>query len=159
MKTLRIAAWTLAVGLSFIGMASLADSEPAKEAAAAPTYVGAEKCKMCHLKQYKTWAETGMAKAWDRVKDAKDVDKCVSCHTTGYGKSGGFTSVKETPHLTGVQCESCHGPGSEHTALPIKEKDPQIRKSTINKGITDCRTCHSPHIPNKAAAVRGEEAK
>lgn len=124
----------------------------------APTYVGAEKCKMCHMKEYKTWKDTPMAKAWERIKEEKDKELCYSCHTTGFGKPGGFVSEEKTPELVGVQCEVCHGPGGEHTALPIKEKDPAVRKSTINKNIQDCRSCHSPHVPNKAADVR-EKAK
>ncbi len=134
--------------------------EPAAPAAeTTPAYVGAEKCKMCHLTQYKTWAATGMAKAYERIKEAPDKEKCVACHTTGYGRPGGFTSVEATPNLLGVQCETCHGPGGAHVALPISQKDPAVRKSTINKHIQDCRGCHSPHVPDKAAAARAGSEK
>lgn len=124
------------------------------EETAATTYVGADKCKMCHMEKFKTWSATGMSKAWDRIKDAEDKEKCYSCHTTGYGRPGGFVSLEKTPNLLGVQCETCHGPGGAHLALGIANKDPQARKSTINKNIQDCRTCHSPHVPDKAAAAR-----
>lgn len=132
----------------------------ATQAAAVPTdtppaYVGADKCKMCHMDRFKTWSTTGMSKAWDRIKDATDKEKCLACHTTGYGRPGGFRSVEATPNLTSVQCEVCHGPGGAHVALPISQKDPAIRRSTINKFIQDCRACHSPHVPDKAAAARG----
>ena len=94
-------------------------------------FVGAKKCKMCHIKQFRSWKTTRMASAFEVLKPAAaaeakkanglDPDKdftsdedCLGCHTTGYGKPGGFVSVEETPDLVGVGCESCHGPGSEY---------------------------------------------
>jgi hypothetical protein len=31
-------------------------------------YVGSSKCKKCHIKQYNSWAETKMAKAFEGLK-------------------------------------------------------------------------------------------
>lgn len=93
------------------------------------SYVGAKKCKACHLKQYTSWSATKMSASFDLLKpgvraDAKKKARqdpakdythdaaCLPCHTTGYGKPGGFKSIEETPDLVGVQCESCHGPHS-----------------------------------------------
>jgi hypothetical protein len=93
----------------------------------APAYVGAKKCRACHMRQYTTWAATKMAAAFDvlkpgaaaaaktkmKVDPRKDYThdaNCLGCHTTGFGKPGGFRSIEETPDLAGVQCESCHGP-------------------------------------------------
>jgi ribosomal protein L40E len=137
----------LLVGLAIgVGLASTAGS--AQEAA---TYVGATKCRICHLAQYRTWqAGPKDTEAWNAVKDQPDVEKCLPCHTTGYGRPGGFVSVAATPHLTGIQCEACHGPGSAHIAAPAEQK-----KATINRNQQDCRTCHNPHIRDKAAFVRG----
>ncbi|PIU48311.1 MAG: hypothetical protein COS94_02730 [Candidatus Hydrogenedentes bacterium CG07_land_8_20_14_0_80_42_17] len=120
-------------------------------------YVGAEKCKMCHIKQYKSLAETGMSKTWDRIKDAEGKDKCYACHTTGFGQPGGFTSFEATPNLVGVQCEACHGAGSAHLAVPMSGKE--AGRATIQRKVTSCVNCHNPHVPDKAAAVRNEEAK
>ncbi len=103
------------------------------------TYVGSKACKKCHIKQYKSWAKTRMAKALEILKPghskeikekfkldpAKDysTDKtCLKCHTTGYGEAGGYAipdakdkaAVKKAKALQGVGCESCHGPGSEY---------------------------------------------
>lgn len=91
------------------------------------------------MKQYKSWQKTTMAdsfenlkagmKAGEKTKAGLDPNKdythdesCVKCHTTGYGKPGGFTSIEETPDLAGVQCEGCHGPGSEYSAVMKKNK-------------------------------------
>ncbi len=138
------------------GVVSSPSRAQAPAAGAAPTYVGAEKCKMCHMREYRSWSATGKAKAWDMIKDAPDREKCLPCHTTGFGRPGGFTTFEATPHLAGVQCEVCHGPGSAHTALPMSERDPAKRRETINRQIQDCRVCHNPHIPDKAAALRGD---
>jgi len=109
-------------------------SVPAQEKTDSLTYsyVGTKNCKKCHIKQYKSWVETKMSKAYDLLKPGerseakkkvgldpeKDYTKdaeCLPCHTTGYGKPGGFVSIEETPQLVGVSCEMCHGAGSEYT--------------------------------------------
>ena len=92
------------------------------------TYLGAKKCKACHMKQFKSWEKTNMATSFENLKQGVKVaekkaagledkdythDKeCLPCHTTGYGQPGGFVSIEETPKLANVQCEACHGPGS-----------------------------------------------
>ena len=97
---------------------------------AGATYIGAKKCKACHMKQFKAWSATKMAESFENLKagvkvaekkaaglEDKDYTtdaKCLKCHTTGFGK-GGFTSMEATPDLAGVQCEGCHGPGSEYS--------------------------------------------
>ena len=51
--------------LVFIGVFFLV----AAQASAEPTYVGAKKCKMCHLTEYKSWEKTKHAAAFDLLKD------------------------------------------------------------------------------------------
>ncbi len=112
----------------------------------AADYIGAKKCKACHLKQYKAWEKTSS-------KDYTADPNCLKCHTTGYGKPGGFTSLDETPKLTGVQCEGCHGPGSEYVKIMKKDKKYKfadvkalglIRPSEDEKG---CMVCHGADSP------------
>ena len=102
-------------------------------------YIGAKKCKACHIKWYKAWEKTAMANSFENLKPnvkaeekkkagldpAKDYTtdaKCLKCHTTGYGKPGGFKNMTETPKLVNVQCEACHGPGSNYKAVMKKNK-------------------------------------
>ncbi len=106
------------------------------------SYVGSKKCKKCHIKQYKSWEETRMAKSFEILKpgnnkEAKekfdlDVEKdytkdqeCLKCHTVGLGLSGGYATpdpedkkaVRKAKKLEGVGCECCHGPGSEYIKI------------------------------------------
>src|SRR4030066_1988742 len=116
--------------------------------AESPTYLGAKKCKACHFKQFKSWEQTPMAMSFEDLKagakaeekkkagmdPAKDYTadaNCLKCHTTGYGKPGGFKSMAETPDLAGVQCESCHGSGSEYKTVMMK--NPKYTAGEIKK--------------------------
>lgn len=89
-------------------------------------------------------------------------EECLQCHTTGYdtlAANGGFADVAEAlgwtfpdslhpdvwddlvgnfpslAHLANVQCESCHGPGSEHRG------DASKTAVTIDEGV--CAKCHA----------------
>jgi hypothetical protein len=157
-------------GSALLMLLASAPVSPAGEAGRA--YVGMKKCKMCHLKEYKSWAETKMAKAFELLKpgvaaDAKktaklDPDKdytadakCLRCHTTGYGKQGGFVDLATTPDLVGVQCEMCHGAGGtyaqkEHMSFQNKEYK---KADLVAVGLVDhvtkeqCALCHNTDSP------------
>ena len=88
-------------------------------------YVGNKKCKMCHSKQYKSWKTTTHANNYAQLVEmgkAEDAE-CLKCHTTGYGKPGGFEPGKENlakdPILRGTGCEACHGPGSGYWKMKV----------------------------------------
>jgi len=109
-----------------------------------PKYLGSLACKPCHEKEYRNFVthakKSTSFKSIERVKielTEKELRGCYYCHTTGYGKPGGFISPEKTPHLKNAGCEVCHGPGEFH----VKEKDP----SFIKKGLTaeDCEVCHT----------------
>ncbi|MBI5664310.1 MAG: hypothetical protein HZC49_04355 [Nitrospirae bacterium] len=134
----------------------------------AAEYIGAKKCKACHMKQFKSWSETSMAKSFDNLKagvmvaekkkaglEDKDYTtdpKCLKCHTTGYGK-GGFVSMEKTPDLAGVQCEMCHGAGSEYSALMKKDKNFKLADAKAQGLIIPsedekgCMSCHGGDSP------------
>ena len=159
-------------GRSVILAGSLALLFSGRAGAGTPSFVGAKKCKMCHLKQYQTWEQTKMAKSFellragaaaeakkkanlDPQKDYTHDEKCVGCHTTGYGKPGGFVSIEKTPELVGVQCESCHGPGSEYLkegAMTLKNREYK-RAELVKLGLvaisaeTCTSQCHNTKSP------------
>lgn len=109
----------------------------------AALYVGSLACKDCHPEEYEnfmTYAKKSVSfQSIERQKKhltAEEIRQCYPCHTTGYGRPGGFTSVEETPHLKNAGCEVCHGPGAEHaqTGNPVK-----IIREMSKK---DCEVCH-----------------
>ena len=177
MRTFR--PWiVLVAGLAFLNGASAG--------AEAPVYVGAKKCRGCHLKQFQTWETTKMARSFellragvaadakkkaglDPPKDYTHDEKCLGCHTTGYGKPGGFISFEKTPDLVGVQCESCHGPGSEYLkegGMTLRNKEYR-REELVKLGLvvpkaeTCTSLCHNEKSPfvGKDYVFKFEERK
>jgi hypothetical protein len=67
----------------------------------------------------------------------KEIKGCYYCHTTGYGKPGGFISPEKTPYLENAGCEVCHGPGEFH----VKTKSPNDIKRQLT--LKDCEVCHT----------------
>jgi hypothetical protein len=127
-----------------IGKLNLAAAAPpAPPEAGRPHYVGMDKCASCHKPAMLYWKKTVHAKAWKTLVDVgKQADyKCVSCHVTGYGEVGG-TSLGHTQKLEAVQCETCHGPGSEHVAKEGLEEPPAIQKQAPSPV---CSNCHNEH--------------
>ncbi|HMS55810.1 MAG TPA: cytochrome c family protein, partial [Fimbriimonadaceae bacterium] len=106
-------------------------------------FAGSQACKDCHSREYRIWAESQHSKALKTLEnDSHDRDPdCVGCHVVGLESQGGFTSRRETPFLTDVGCESCHGPAKAHSAAPYTEKMPIV-------GEKSCQSCHVPeHSP------------
>jgi len=108
-----------------------------------PLYIGSEACKQCHENEYKnftTYAKKSVSfKSIERVKKGLTEDEirgCYVCHTTGYGKPGGFIDPEKTPHLKNAGCEVCHGPGEFH----VKTRSRKDIKSHLT--IKDCEGCH-----------------
>ncbi len=165
-----LAVTSVGIGLGYWQIGFVAPAVAGEEAVVAATalvlpaggeeykYVGSNKCKKCHLKQYKSWAKTKMAKAFDSLKPgqasegkqkhkldpAKDYTQdasCVACHTTGHGKQGGYAApadpndkkaVKMAKKREGVGCESCHGPGSAYIKV-FEEIQESKRKYNVEE--------------------------
>ncbi|MEE3327888.1 MAG: multiheme c-type cytochrome [Myxococcota bacterium] len=82
-------------------------------------YVGSDACQSCHTAEFKTWEKSPHAHAVATLEAKKKASdpQCLACHTTGYGRPGGFPKdgkVSAHPDLANVGCESCHGPGGDH---------------------------------------------
>ena len=109
-----------------------------------PTYVGSDACQDCHETEHKNFKNYAKkANSYKSIREMKkglteaEFSKCFECHTTGYGKPGGFRSEHETPHLMNAGCEVCHGPGSLH----INTGNPKDIKGNLT--AKDCDVCHS----------------
>jgi peroxiredoxin len=82
-------------------------------------YVGSDACQSCHPAEYETWSASphGHPIASLRKQGREDDSDCLACHTTAFGKPGGFPTdgtPDAHPDLARVGCESCHGPGGNH---------------------------------------------
>jgi hypothetical protein len=135
----------VAAVLSIIGVSLLVDIYSGTARAADRTYVPGKKCKTCHIKTFKAQAETPHAKSYENLTDAGEATNpdCLPCHTTGYGKPGGFVDVESTEDLAGTTCQGCHGPGSAHIEKGLSKEQ---RRETIEKTPKDaCTKCHKTH--------------
>ncbi len=104
-------------------------------------YVGATVCMDCHGDAHENWAQTGHARALETLKAIKQEKNsaCLVCHTVGYGTPLGFKDESSTPHLAGVQCENCHGPGGSHVA---NVRDVSARPK-VTMAAEVCGGCHT----------------
>lgn len=113
------------------------------------------------------WAQTGhataLAKAVDGVSTSHFTQNCIKCHSVGYDTNAlavnsGFDDVQKStgwtmpPVLTNgnfaampqslreksnVQCENCHGPGSEHASA-----FGDTNRIAVSFSAGDCAQCH-----------------
>jgi len=117
-----------------------------------PSYRGAEVCAGCHSEegvlggdQYTTWSQSRHAHAIESLAAiGQDMNKnCVVCHTVGtYGlnadpslDNGGYDDTAVV-RLQGVQCENCHGPGSQHP-------NPNFSSVEVSMEASVCGQCHT----------------
>ena len=110
----------------------------------AAIYVGSLACKKCHPEEYADFMayakkSTSFNSIEKRIRHLtpEEIKKCYPCHTTGYGKPGGFVSLEKTPNLKNAGCEVCHGPGSRH----VKTMKPEDIIGKLSK--KDCTRCHT----------------
>ena len=113
-------------------------------------YVGTDTCKMCHWKQFRSWAKSKMAKTFQESLNAEQRQdpECISCHVTGYKKPGGFENYKATSQMAGVQCEACHGAGSlYYTDQIMRNKYASLQLGMLEQNERVCVTCHNEKSP------------
>jgi hypothetical protein len=156
--------WVLAGLLFFAGMHLAAADDHA--------YVGSNRCRKCHIKEYRSWSKTKMAKAFNLLKPGERADKkkaagldpnkdytndeeCIRCHVVGYDKKGGYVSPTKTKYHLGVGCEMCHGPGGTYIKdgyMTLKNKEFK-RADLVKVGLVGkitaevCTQCHNSDSP------------
>jgi YVTN family beta-propeller protein len=127
-----------------------------------PVYVGAKVCARCHQGkgmgyQHSKWLLSKHAQAYASLAkpEAKEIARlsgiprepqqspmCLGCHATAADAEQ--WERDETFHIEdGVQCEKCHGPGSEYS----EEKVMLQRQAAVAAGLIipvpeDCMGCH-----------------
>jgi hypothetical protein len=115
-------------------------------------FVGVNACKPCHMGEakgriYETWSATAHATSFERLDPAQRANPvCLRCHTTGWNRQ--IAPGKTLEDLRGVQCEACHGPGSDYKSLVFMKHEPEAWKRGLIRPVEwTCRRCHSPDIP------------
>lgn len=132
-----------------------------------PRYVGAAACASCHKSkatgnQFESWRESAHARAYRALGspeakaigarlglegDPQVAPRCLRCHTTAAGESkgrlaGSFDAAE------GVQCEACHGPGSEYSKIQnMIQIETAERLGLRHPGAAVCRKCHNEECP------------
>lgn len=135
-----------------------------------PKYVGSTSCaSVCHKgdskgKQYEIWQDSkhsqamkdlqtpladSIAKGRGSTLAAAESPECVKCHVLG--KELVESELESTfDKSDGVQCETCHGPGSEYKKLSIMK---DVNLATQNgliihkEGELFCVQCHNQESP------------
>lgn len=134
-------------------------------------FIGAKSCGMCHKKadqgeQLKIWQESDHANAYKTLQTeeadkiaaelghgkAVEAEACLKCHATGYNVDASLLAKKYKVE-DGVQCETCHGAGSEYKSKKVM-KD---HAKSVAAGMTEyadeaaieaqCITCHNEESP------------
>ncbi len=127
-----------------------------------PVYVGARVCAGCHDgkgmgHQFSLWLASKHARAYSVLAkpEAKEIARlsgiphepqeasmCLGCHATGahvedWEKDDSFFTQD------GVQCEKCHGPGSEYIGISVmKDSEAAMKAGLMMPKMQDCINCH-----------------
>jgi predicted CXXCH cytochrome family protein len=92
-----------------------------------------------------TWVPLPVEGEWAEDPAYDFNSQCAGCHTTQ------FNAAELEWEETGVQCETCHGPGLEHVELAddaggsISEEEYEALSSAINFGL-DSQVCGQCHV-------------
>ena len=133
------------------------------------SYIGTKTCGMCHKKedvgqQLKIWESSKHSQAYKNLKTEKadkvakdkgfktkavETKECLKCHVSGYDVDKSLLGEKFYIE-DGVQCETCHGAGSEYKTKKVMED----RKLAIENGLVFyekpeelCKKCHNEESP------------
>jgi YVTN family beta-propeller protein len=127
-----------------------------------PVYVGAKVCATCHQgdgmgHQFSKWLASAHARAYAVLSkpDAKEIARlsgipqepqesamCLGCHATG-ARAEAWEKDQTFFTEDGVQCEKCHGPGSEYMDAAVMSDRQAAEKAGLMMPTTDdCMGCH-----------------
>lgn len=103
----------------------------------AGTFVGASACKLCHRAVYESWEKTPHRSASEKAPSGPEGARCLACHAT------------RERELEGVQCESCHGPGSAYSAPEVMiDVEKAVMAGLVLPAMDACRRCHENDEPD-----------
>jgi hypothetical protein len=164
-KVIFILCVTFVVSLGFLITDNTINSQ------AQPKYVGVTSCVgACHKtesqgNQLGIWQNSQHSKAMqtlatpeaDKIAKekgfstpAKETPECMKCHTLGKEVPAAPECESTFDINEGVQCETCHGPGSEYKKLSImKDREKAVANGLIVHADVKafCETCHNSQSP------------
>ena len=130
-------------------------------------YIGASKCKVCHMSpkkgaQFGKWQESTHAKAFETLgtpaaKEAatkagvsgnpQEAAQCLKCHVAG-ADAPAAQKVSKYDAAEGVTCESCHGPGEDYAPMSVmKDKEAAVAAGLVMPTVETCKSCHNEKSP------------
>ncbi len=114
-------------------------------------YTGDEACRGCHTRVFDFVSTLPHAHAYATLEDRQsEYDlECVGCHVTGWNKPGGFNHPAAAGNLKNVQCEACHGPGSDHVEAGGARG---VGGMKAEVALSACLQCHTPEESTRFAA-------
>jgi YVTN family beta-propeller protein len=134
----------------------------AQETERHPIYVGARVCATCHEgsgmgRQYSRWLLSKHARAYAALAtpearkmaelsgipgEPQEAAVCLGCHATA-AEAEDWEKDPTFAVEDGVQCEMCHGPGSEYMPEEIMRDPEAARERGLRKITTrECDRCH-----------------
>ncbi len=139
----------LGILICMVAVLAMGMSVLAGDAAPKHEYIGAKKCKMCHKKDgtHPSWAESKHATVWEGLSDADKANADLQkYYTTGTNKAGEL--------LTGIQCEVCHGPGSDYKKKKVmSDREASVAAGLLFPTAETCMGCHNDKAPAALAAI------
>ncbi|HEY7752099.1 MAG TPA: cytochrome c family protein [Ignavibacteriaceae bacterium] len=133
------------------------------------SFIGAEACGMCHKtekqgQQLSIWQATKHAQAYQTLKTEKadqialekgfktkavETPECLKCHVSGFNVDASLLD-KKFKIEDGVQCETCHGAGSDYKSMKVMKS----REESVANGMVVfenkeefCIGCHNAESP------------
>lgn len=104
-------------------------------------------CGNCHVGPSAEWEATRHADAWATLQGSGHAQEfCAGCHTVNElgnvaTDPGGYSGSQDSTRYKDVQCESCHGPGLPHVALP-DGSGPLASLVVATDATNGCGECH-----------------
>jgi hypothetical protein len=132
------------------------------------SYVGVQACRPCHSttvrgNQHEIWSRSKHALAYldlagekaksyakaHTMQNPQADSQCVMCHSTGFGTDRSLFQASFR-FEDGVQCEACHGPGSDYGKFSVmKDRSKFIGQGGIIDSESMCLKCHVADVSDK----------
>jgi YVTN family beta-propeller protein len=127
-------------------------------------FAGVQACATCHdgprkNYQFSRWRLSAHSRAFAVLSTPRAIEiaqdagvktdpqtsaECLPCHTTGYGQRD-QQFLASFSQWDGVQCEACHGAGSEYSLEAIMlDKTASAAAGLVEVTPSTCQSCHDP---------------